>query len=171
MPQLVYAKVVGARGLLGRWETAKLATTAVMAAEAEALSHQVLDSYREAVPFNAERAGEHFRDTLEVSVKPHTGGFAMELRTSRPDVRRWMAEGTGVFGPTGTRITPKNGPVLAFVWPGHSDRGDGMVFFRSVAGMQPIEWEKAAVDHARPLISALGGKIGARVAHVLAHGD
>lgn len=40
--------------------------------------------------------------------------------------------GTGIFGPTGTPITPKRAKVLVF--PG---KGGGLVFARSVSGSRP----------------------------------
>jgi hypothetical protein len=40
-------------------------------------------------------------------------------------------QGTGIYGPVGTRIYPRNAKVLAFHW---LQRGGGLYFFRSVRG-------------------------------------
>lgn len=43
---------------------------------------------------------------------------------------RWLQDGTGIFGPTGTPITPKNGQFLVFTI------GGAKIFARSVKGME-----------------------------------
>jgi hypothetical protein len=43
----------------------------------------------------------------------------------------WVDQGTGIFGPVGTRIYPRTAKVLAFHW---TNRGGGLFFFRSVRG-------------------------------------
>lgn len=47
-----------------------------------------------------------------------------------PDVARFQDEGTGLFGPEGTRILPTTAKVLMFDWPA----AGGVVFAKSVAG-------------------------------------
>jgi hypothetical protein len=42
---------------------------------------------------------------------------SVEVGTSVKNYPRWLQEGTGVFGPTGQRIFPKNKKALA--WEGH----------------------------------------------------
>lgn len=44
----------------------------------------------------------------------------------------WVHEGTGIYGPRGTRIYPKNGRFLVFTPKGSSRK----VFARSIAGMR-----------------------------------
>lgn len=56
-----------------------------------------------------------------------------------PNYAGFEDTGTGIYGPTGARIFPRNGTVLAFVWPGAGtaitrSNPNGLSFFRSVAG-------------------------------------
>lgn len=44
---------------------------------------------------------------------------------------RWLQDGTGIFGPTGEPITPKNGKFLVF------NLGGAKIFARSVKGTPP----------------------------------
>jgi hypothetical protein len=48
-----------------------------------------------------------------------------------PDIVSYQEYGTGIYGPEGHRITPRNAKVLAFDWPA----AGGIVFAKSVAGM------------------------------------
>lgn len=72
-------------------------------------------------------------------------------------------EGSGIYGPTGLRIFPKHGKVLAFSWPGNIraqvSRGnpEGLSFFASVAGSpgkhffrepMPGRWREALAANA-----------------------
>lgn len=51
--------------------------------------------------------------------------------TSAAEYSRYQDEGTGIYGPSGQRITPlRPGGVLVFDWPA----AGGVVFARSVAG-------------------------------------
>lgn len=56
--------------------------------------------------------------------------FTSTIRATAP-YARFQNDGTGIFGPTGSRIYPrKPGGVLAFDWPA----AGGVVFARSVQG-------------------------------------
>jgi phage gpG-like protein len=57
-------------------------------------------------------------------------GNSMTVGTNLP-YARYLQEGTGVYGPTGRRIVPKSGKVLAFTINGVP------VYARSVEGMPP----------------------------------
>lgn len=58
----------------------------------------------------------------------------------------YVHEGTGIYGPKGARITPKNGKYLVFVPKGQKNK----VFARSVSGVRPRPFLahalKAALD-------------------------
>lgn len=55
--------------------------------------------------------------------------FTSTIRATAP-YARYQEEGTGIYGPTGSRIYPIRAKVLAFDWPA----AGGVVFARSVAG-------------------------------------
>lgn len=50
-------------------------------------------------------------------------------------------EGTGIYGPRGTPITPKRGRFLVFTPKGSSD----VVFARSVSGVRPVPFLRNAL--------------------------
>lgn len=56
---------------------------------------------------------------------------------------RWVHDGTGIYGPRGTRIVPKTAKVLR--WTTKS----GVFYARSVKGMQPNKFLKDALSAAR----------------------
>lgn len=64
-------------------------------------------------------------------------GSVMQLDSSSIEVgtnvpyARWNQEGTGIYGPSGQRIFPKNAKALAFDGP------SGRIFVRSIAGIKP----------------------------------
>jgi hypothetical protein len=53
---------------------------------------------------------------------------SIEVGTSVKNYPRWLQEGTGIYGPTGQRIFPKNKKALAFNGPG------GRIVVRSIKG-------------------------------------
>lgn len=71
------------------------------------------------------------------------------IRTTQPTKLRYVRLGTGVYGPSGQRITPK--AARALFWPG----ADHPV--RSVSGMPPN-------DFVTPLLPAIQQQAAARVA-------
>ena len=101
--------------------------------------------------FIAQRAALDIRRELVTAAKPHykTGEMERAMRVSHqrlsPTVWRITAEnptvqatvlehGSGIYGPTGARITPKSASVLRFVIDGR------VVFARSVKGVKPTHW-------------------------------
>ncbi len=87
-----------------------------------------------------------------------TGRLTTSIHTSvvtiggQPQVRvgtnvyyaRWVHNGTGIYGPRHTRITPKHARRLRF-----RPRGGPYVFRRSVAGMKPNHFLVDALSAAR----------------------
>lgn len=61
----------------------------------------------------------------------------------------YQEEGTGIFGPDGVPITPKNGPFLVFDWPA----AGGVVFARKVIGSEPTRFWTRTIEE-WPLIVA-----------------
>lgn len=62
--------------------------------------------------------------------------------TRRTPYSKWVHEGTGVFGPRGAPIVPKNGPYLVF----KSRRTGDLVFAKSVQGQKPQPYLRAALE-------------------------
>ncbi|SNT13877.1 hypothetical protein SAMN05443665_101729 [Actinomadura meyerae] len=65
---------------------------------------------------------------------------------TRSKVGLWLHEGTGVYGPRGRPIRPKNGRFLVFTPKGAS----GVVFAREVKGVKGDEWLVRALREAVP---------------------
>lgn len=91
-------------------------------------------------------------------------GFNVSITTSMPQRAGWFRTGTGIYGPTGARIFPKQASVLHFTIGGQE------VFAASIAGMQPIHWEEGARAAARPLTVDAGKRLVHRVSRFLAYG-
>lgn len=73
----------------------------------------------------------HMADTVEIDQWANEGTRYSTTARVTAEYARYQDEGTGEFGPEGTRIVPtKPGGVLAFDWPA----AGGFVFFKSVAG-------------------------------------
>lgn len=54
----------------------------------------------------------------------------------------WIDEGTGIYGPTGSRIYPKSAKALVFYWPSVGKT----VAFASVAGIPPTRFWSDVVE-------------------------
>jgi hypothetical protein len=106
-----------------------------------------------------------------VKVTP-SGADGLEVTVgSESPVFRWLEEGTGIYGPMGQRIYPKNARVLA--WPtgtfgpegslrltgrpreGAAGAGSGMAFATSIAGMQAHHFIATAMDAAQSYLGDL----------------
>jgi hypothetical protein len=85
---------------------------------------------------------------------PVQAGTGVEF-TSSIDLgyARYQDEGTGVFGPEGTRITPVSSSVLVFDWPA----AGGVVFARSVAGAPGTHFWTLAVGEWPDIVASAGG--------------
>lgn len=75
------------------------------------------------------RSGE-MADSVECDPWADAGTRYETTIRATSDHARFQDEGTGIYGPEGTRIEAHGGGVLAFDWPA----AGGVVFFRSVAG-------------------------------------
>ena len=82
--------------------------------------------------------------------------------TEKPDLARWLREGTGVYGPRGAPIVPVNGKALAFDWMGQH------WVLASVAGMKPNPWQSEAAAEALVVGREMGNRIGVQTIQVLA---
>ena len=105
---------------------------------AETLADRFVEVARGYAPRRTSRGA----DSIEVaSVAPSSSGVRIQI-TVGEQYMRFQNEGTGVYGPAGRPITPKNGNVLVF----DSLIGGGLVFARSVRGTEPTHFWDRAVD-------------------------
>ena len=120
----------------------------------------------------------HFRHndatSLMVSwgVEDSTGEGMPAVVFSEHPAAKALEEGTGVYGPKGTRIYPKTAKALAFEIPGQyriaiggqvrgggqSEFGEKTLFFKSVKGQRGIRYVEKAVASSSVDISILLGK-------------
>lgn len=133
-----------------------------MSIDVESLKQQVRD-YALA---RAERLGDAFIEQLRGNMPRRTGDLAesaeVESITPKDDgvtvkivVRspygRFQNDGTGIYGPDGTPITPRRaGGVLVFDWPA----AGGVVFARQVRGTEPTHFWERTLDQWPTIIGA-----------------
>lgn len=163
-------QIVGLRDLLGRFASMRDAgVVAIQLEEARGLAEVVQDVYRRHAPRSAKGGHKHFADGLDAAAAASEVGFAIELTTDDPELRRWLTEGTGVYAghgriyPTGTHKAL--GPI--FDWP---PGGSGPLWFSSIAGMEGSAWEEDALAEVEPLVESVGRSIGIRVVEGLSGG-
>lgn len=77
-----------------------------------------------------EQTGGFFKASIVAEVKGKGG----------VDYVPFVVYGTGIYGPTGRRITAKNAKALRFDWHG------GIMFRKSVAGQHPNDFMQRATD-------------------------
>ncbi len=93
---------------------------------------------------NASRRTGEMADSVEVTDPEYDGEQITMTASVGADYGIYQEEGTGIFGPLGTPITPKRpGGVLVFDWPA----AGGVVFARKVRGSEPTRfWSKALAE-------------------------
>jgi hypothetical protein len=104
-------------------------------ARAEAIGETFVETARGFAP---RRTGAG-ADSIQVeSITEQSNGYTIHV-TVAEIYMRYQNDGTGLYGPNGTPITPKNGKFLVFP----ALIGGGMVFARSVRGTEPTHfWER-----------------------------
>lgn len=137
------ARVAGMRQRLGDMGPASIrAGVVVLAAAREHIKGQgggswppTVETSRGAPLFRTGRLMNSLTMGAEGNVTRIEGGSAVVVGTN-VKYARWMQEGTGIYGPTGAAITPKNGKMLMFVINGQR------VFAKSVKGSpkRPFLW-------------------------------
>lgn len=90
---------------------------------------------------NAPKRTRELVDSIEETAPVTVGGRVMVNVRVGAEHGIYQDEGTGIYGPQGTPITPKRpGGVLRFDWPA----AGGIVFARRVRGTEPTRfWTKA----------------------------
>lgn len=144
---------------------------AIQLEEAKRTAETVEDVYRRRAPRGQKAStdtGVHFYQTISGHAVTTEVGFEITVDTSNPQLRKWLAEGTGIYAGH-DRITPNRpggvlGPIRSWVGGG----GSGPFFFASIAGMPAQPWEHDAREEAEPLVREVGGRIGRRVVEGLA---
>ena len=101
--------------------------------------------------------GEEFVDTAKGHASRRSGALAEGVQKDPVDIinnemvvtvhsyakhSSWQNEGTGIYGPMGTRIFPTRAKALRFDWPA----AGGVVFFQSVAGQEGNRWWDRTIE-------------------------
>lgn len=103
-----------------------------------------LDRVRAEIETATKDAAPKDEGTLYASISASTfapHGLDRYLATIRAEAPHasYTDEGTGIYGPTGTRITAKAGKALVFFWK-YGPRGSDNYAFKSVAGTPAQRW-------------------------------
>jgi hypothetical protein len=110
-------------------------------------ANRVVSRARQLVPVDRGQ----LRGSIAVEFTQSSEGAVARIGSNLP-YAIFVHEGTGVFGPRGTPITPKNGQYLVFKprspRPGTTSKS-GFVFARSVQGMKGTPYLRDALDAAR----------------------
>ncbi len=168
---MLTVEIKGLRELNGRFASMlDHELVAIQLEEATAIGTALEDIFRRHAPrgrkVSKDDTAEHFYQTITARASPTVAGFEVQVSTRNPDLRRWLAEGTGLYGPRREVIRPTHGSVLVWrSWPGH---GSGPFAARWVRGMKAQPWEEGARLEAAPLATDLGRRIGRRVTMRLA---
>ncbi len=156
--------IVGLRALDGKFDSMmNRELVAIQMEEARAGGDVLADLYKREAP-EGEGPGPHFNESFYLNVLEEGLGFSVAIETSQTDKRGWLKHGTGIYGPLGHRIYPREAAALAFTWQGEQ------WVLASIAGMKPNPWEVRAEAMAAPFAVMMGNKIGHRVVAGLSQG-
>lgn len=103
-------------------------------------SRQVANVAKQNVGVDTGRLRSSIQHTVEVRGTKVVGRVG-----SLVDYARYHHDGTGIYGPAGRPITPRNGQFLVF--PG---KGGGMVFAKQVQGSRPNPFLVLALEEVVP---------------------
>jgi hypothetical protein len=189
MAAIARIDVRGLRDLRGRFASlADRKLAEIQMEEARNTAQTVQQIYRRRAPRSRghSASGLHFFEGLNAYAVEVGGGFQITVTTDRPDLRRWLAEGTGLYGPLGRRIYPTHVSARMYAHGPHAGQprpaalqffnwispagGTGPFYFRSIRGMHPNPWEVDAAVEAVPFAQKMGGLIGERAARYVAEG-
>lgn len=106
-------------------------------------AQEAADLFADRVRQGAPRATGELVDSVEVGGVDDSGSSFRCSITVTAEHARYRDEGTGIYGPDGTRIYPTSSRVLVFDWAA----AGGIVFATSVAGSPGTHyWENAVND-------------------------
>jgi hypothetical protein len=163
---LITVDIKGLRNLKGEYQSMlNGGVVAIQLEIAEEAAQVIRDIYRHHAPRGQKVSTDtarHFYEGISGSAEAHEKGFTIQVETDNPDLRKWLAEGTGIYAGHG-RIYPKTGRALGPVRSWAKGGGGGPFFFRSIKGMPANPWEKEADAEATPFAIEIGRRIGARV--------
>lgn len=156
--------IVGLRDRRGRFAAARDGVVVAEAmAGAEAITLQLQEIYRVKAPRSQHSSSghAHFADSISFHAVRTMTGFELAGSTSKPDLRKWIRDGTAPH-----EIRPRVASVLSF------DVGGEHVFARLVhhPGTRPNTWEHEARAAAIPVVNFMGNRIGVRVVKFLGGG-
>jgi hypothetical protein len=156
--EFIQADILGLRDLRGRFaKMLDYELQEIQMVAAEALANDIKLVYQANAPRGKT---DKFMEGIAGEAVWTGTGFLVTITTQDPQLRQWLAEGTGIFGPHAQIIDP--GHVM--VWEGD----DGPVFAMTTQGMEPNDWEVYASMEAAPLLLINGNKIGSEVVTRLA---
>lgn len=168
---MIQVDIIGLRNLRGHFASMlDHELVAIQFEEATAMADVIEQIFRRRAPRGEKistKTGQHFYEGIKAQATAEGFGFSIEVDTDNPDLRRWLAEGTGVYAGHG-RIYSSTGGPLGPIGSWSKGGGSGPYFFHSIAGMRPNPWEKDADDEAAPFAQELGRRIGQRVVVALA---
>lgn len=111
-----------------------------VAREVNSYARRVANSAKQKVGVDSGRLRSSISHTLNID-----GARVVGRVGSLVDYALYHHDGTGIYGPTGRPITPRNGQFLVF--PG---KGGGMVFAKQVRGSRPNPFLVLALEEVVP---------------------
>lgn len=111
-----------------------------VAREVNSYARRVANRAKQKVGVDSGRLRSSINHTLNID-----GARIVGRVGSLVDYARYHHDGTGIYGPTGRPITPRNGKFLVF--PG---KGGGTVFARQVRGSPPNPFLVSALEETVP---------------------
>lgn len=115
-------------------------------ANAQPLMKAAITNSVNRIQSNARALAPHRTGTLQRSILTNVDYPKGEV-TVNEKYGEWIENGTGIYGPTGQRITPKKAKALAWMGAG------GMVFARSIKGMKARPFFKPGIQNSLSYIS------------------
>ncbi len=122
------------------------------------------DIYREHAPVGLHEFGtqeQHFFQTIRYEQYSLAQGLELRVTTNNTQLRKWLAEGTGIYGPHQSPVVPRAKKALAFRWKGRA------WVLKSVKGMPANLWEARAFEEVPAVAEAMGAEIAQMVARAL----
>lgn len=154
--ELLQVDILGLRDLRGRFaKMVDYELREIQMEAAEAMAAAVQHIYQANAPRGKT---DKFMESIGGEALWTGSGFLVSITTQEGQLREWLSEGTGIFGPNAQRIYPTNSPVM--VWEGEDGE---LVFAASTQGMEANDWEVYASLEAAPLVLINGSKIGVQV--------
>lgn len=110
------------------------------------VGQQIVEQLQASAPVGegggGEPAGDDAPGPLSESFEMRQDGATVSVVTTQANKLGYVRYGTGIYGPTGSRIVPRTASALAFTWHGQ------LMIRRSVAGQKPNDFVTPALADA-----------------------